>query len=300
MARQLLERVDWNIFISQENGRTLFRMAYNPDLNGDYVTDKPGFISHWSMAAEQKMMYLQAANHLDPLVAKALYQGFARDTCFYDGHPIIVNPEGNLFAYQFSEAWLDSASCLDPDGIDWFDNTRLACLANRNYCIEHSGHFRTYHSNSWGLSCGDSPWGYDVSGGGPCLVEPRHNGTVNICGALATLPFIPDLTISMIDYLYQNHTQCHGQYGFFDSYNLDFDPPWYSHSVYGINKGCSMIMIENYLTRLVWDTYTNSPYIQQALGILGFTRRTPGVVVELPRQDKDLSRDISLDTSPTQ
>jgi len=30
------------------------------------------------------------------------------------------------------------------------------------------------------------------------------------------------------------------------------------------------VMIENHLTRLVWDVYTSSPYIRQALKILGF------------------------------
>ena len=35
-----------------------------------------------------------------------------------------------------------------------------------------------------------------------------------------------------------------------------------------------MIMIENHLSRLVWEVYTNSPYIQSALQILGFSPRT--------------------------
>lgn len=77
----------------------------------------------------------------------------------------------------------------------------------------------------------------------------------------------------MMQYLYQRHPPTWGPYGFYDSYNLDVSPPWYSHSLYGIDKGCSMIMIENYLSRLVWETYTNSPVIQKGLAVLGFTRR---------------------------
>ena len=61
--------------------------------------------------------------------------------------------------------------------------------------------------------------------------------------------------------------------GFFNSYNLDVTPPWYSKSIYGIDKGCSMLMLENYLSRLVWETYTQSSYIQKALKVLGFQRR---------------------------
>jgi hypothetical protein len=273
MAQQLLERVDWNFIIFEKEGKTLFRMAYNSDKDGDYVTDDPGFIHQWDMAAEQKMMYLQAAGQIEPSLTMKLYRGFSRDIGYYDGQAIIINPGGNLFAYQFSEAWLDTGNYLDPDGVDWFHNTRLAALANRKFCLEHSNVFRTYHANSWGISSGDSPWGYQESGSMPCLKKPNHKGTVSIYGALASLPFIPELTTDMIQYLYHNHPQTWGPYGFFDSYNLDVFPPWYSHSIYGIDKGCSMIMIENYLSRLIWDMYTNSPYIQKALAILGFNKR---------------------------
>jgi len=274
MAQELLERVDWRFLIFEKDGQTLFRMAYNPDRGGDYVNGDPGFISQWDMAAEQKMMYLQAAAHIEPSVSRRLYQGFRRDKGSYDGYEVIFNPGGNLFAYQFSEAWLDTAKYLDPDGIDWFNNTRLATLANRSFCIAHAKDFKTYHANSWGCSAGDSPWGYDVSGASPSNFDPiTPNGTVSIYGAVSSLPFVPDLALEMIDYLYREHPQTWGKYGFFDAYNLNLDPAWYSSSVYGIDKGCSMIMVENYLSGLIWNTYTNSPYIQNALNILGFQKR---------------------------
>lgn len=277
LAQQLLERVDWNWIIFERDGQTLFRMAYNPDKDGDYVAGDPGFIYQWDMAAEQKMMYLQAAGQIEPAVAQKLYQGFSRPLGDYEGHQIIINPGGVLFAYQFSEAWLDTGRYLDPDAVDWFNNTRLATLANRQFCLEHAARFKTYHANSWGVSAGDSPWGYNVSGSAPCLRKPEPNGTVSIYGALASLPFTPEFALDMMLYLYHHHPQTWGPYGFFDSYNLDVAPPWYSHLLYGIDKGCSMIMIENYLSHLVWDTYTNSFPIQKALEILGFTERNGGL-----------------------
>ncbi|HYN89290.1 MAG TPA: glucoamylase family protein, partial [Ardenticatenaceae bacterium] len=161
-----------------------------------------------------------------------------------------------------------------PDGINSFQNTRRAILANRGFCMVHAPEFKTYHANSWGASAGDSPWGYDVSGAAPALHEPEPNGTVSIYSAVASLPFTPEETLDMMRYLYQNHPQTWGPYGFYDAYNLAVDPPWYSDSLYGIDKGCSMLMIENYLSGLVWDVYTNSAPIQKALSILGFTERT--------------------------
>ena len=276
LAQELLERVDWNFIVFEKEDKTLFRMAYNPDKGGDYVTGKPGFIYQWDMAAEQKMMYLQSAAHLEPSVARNLYHGFRRDIGFYNGQQIIINPGGTLFAYLFSEAWLDFGAYLDPDRIDWFNNTRLAALANRSFCLEHANEFNTYQANSWGCSAGDSPWGYDVSGSTPALGKPVPNGTVSIYSAVSCLPFIPELVLDLVQYLYHQQPQTWGKYGFFDSYNLAVSPPWYSTSLYGINKGCSMIMIENYLSHLIWDTYSNSSYIQKALSILGFTRKVGG------------------------
>ncbi|MBN1954570.1 MAG: hypothetical protein JW900_05915 [Anaerolineae bacterium] len=273
LAARLLARVDWAHFVFEREGQALFRMAYNPDRGGDYVCGEPGFISQWDMAAEQKMMYLQAAPRLEADLARRLYGGFRRDVGDCQGQVVIVNPGGNLFAYQFSEAWLDTARFLDPDGTDWFENTRRAALANRAFCVENAGRFKTYHAGSWGLSAGDSPRGYRVFGGRPCLGEPHHDGTVCISAAVACLPFLPAETLEMMTFLHRHHPRTWGPYGFFDAYNLDVSPPWYGRAVYAINKGCSMIMIENHLSGLIWDTYTNSPEIQKALSVLGFRRR---------------------------
>lgn len=276
LAEQILARVDWNFLVFERDGKTLFRMAYNPDRGGDYLQGEPGFIHSWNMAAEQKMMYLQAVRGVDAETARKLYAGFSRDIGVFDEQKIIINPGGNLFAYQFSEAWLDTGSYLDAYGVDWFENTRRAALANRAFCMEYANRYKTYGSDSWGLSAGDSPKGYAVCGATPSLKKPRHDGTVTISAALACLPFIPDETAEMIQHLLQHQPQTWGQYGFFDAYNLAVTPSWYSSTLYGINKGCSMILIENHLSHLVWDTYTSSSEIQKALSTLAFTRKPGG------------------------
>jgi len=84
---------------------------------------------------------------------------------------------------------------------------------------------------------------------------------------------VPDQVMEIIVYLHREHPQTWGKYGFFDSYNIAVDPPWYSSAIYGIDKGCSMIMIENYLSGLVWNTYTGAPSMQRALHVLGFQKR---------------------------
>ena len=79
--------------------------------------------------------------------------------------------------------------------------------------------------------------------------------------------------LGLVDYLYHQQPKTWGAYGFTDAYNIDVQPAWYSQAYYGIDKGCSMIMIENYLSGLIWNAYTNSPSIQKALAIIGFEPR---------------------------
>lgn len=273
MADRILKRVEWDFIVYEFEGNAMFHMAFNPDKGGDYVIGKPGFIYHWDMAAEQKMMYFLASNQLDEPLARALYKGFRRDRRSYLDQDIIINPGGNLFCYQFFECWFDSASFLDPDGIDWFENSKLATLANRDFCIRNSDRFKSYGPNSWGLSAGDGPKGYVVSGAEPSENKPYHNGTISIYSAIASIVFTPELSIEMMNDRYSKHPQTWGKYGFFDAYNLDVNPPWFSRHIIGIDKGCSMLMLENYLSGSIWDIYCTSPYIQHALGVLGFTRR---------------------------
>ncbi len=105
---------------------------YNPDAGGDYVHGAPGFISRWDMAAEQKMMYLQAASRLDPALARRLYRGLPPRYPHLRWQTHHRQPGWQSLCLSLQrEAWLDTAHYLDPNGIDWFDNTRRACLANR-------------------------------------------------------------------------------------------------------------------------------------------------------------------------
>lgn len=133
--------------------------------------------------------------------------------------------------------------------------------------------FQTYHERSWGIGCGDTPRGYVVAGAPPALIEPEPDGTVSISNALACMPFTPEIVLDMLAYLYHEQPNTYGPYGFYDSYNLMVNPPWYSRTIYSINKGCALLMLENACTGLIWDVYTASARIQHALHLLGFTHQ---------------------------
>ena len=72
-----------------------------------------------------------------------------------------------------------------------------------------------------------------------------------------------------------------GSYGFRASFNLgthtgftdnriEGKTPYYSPDVIGIDKGITLLMIENYRSQLIWDIFMDVDYIQNGLDILGF------------------------------
>ena len=82
--------------------------------------------------------------------------------------------------------------------------------------------------------------------------------------------FTPDESIGAIEYMYNNLKDgVWGKYGFKDSYNLDEN--WYCDYEIGIDKGITMIMIENYRTGLIWDLVNRNKYIKRAFEILEFS-----------------------------
>lgn len=80
----------------------------------------------------------------------------------------------------------------DKNGIDWFDNSIKATLANREYCINNANKFKTFNENSWGLTACVGPKGYSGGFGAmPALsdLEEQNDGTISPCGALGSIVF---------------------------------------------------------------------------------------------------------------
>ncbi len=95
------------------------------------------------------------------------------------------------------------------------------------------------------------PDGYKSYGAKPCFVDLNieNDGTVAPCGAIGSVVFMPKETMEMMEYLYHTYPKLWSKYGFLDGYNLEKDKLWVSKEYIGIDKGISMVMIENYLHR---------------------------------------------------
>lgn len=264
-ANRLYQNIDWNWYRDEKVNQ--FYMGYSPEK---------GFSGHWDMYAEQLMLYiLGVASPTFPIKA-SMYDDFKKPVTDYgEIKDIVYTYCGTLFTYQYSHAWIDFRNKKDSQGIDWFENSIKATLANRKYCIENSQKYKTFGENSWGLTACVGPKGYSGEFGAmPAMSELKGNdGTISPSGVAGSIVFTPELSIQALEYYYKHFPRLWGKYGFKDAYNLENKRPWYAKECIGIDKGTTMLMIENYLTGLIWKYFMRNEYIKEGLERLNITRK---------------------------
>ena len=72
-----------------------------------------------------------------------------------------------------------------------------------------------------------------------------------------------------MEYFYNTYPKLWSKYGFRDGFNKKSKKEvWYSKECIGIDKGISLMMIENYLTGVLWKNTMNNKYKQKGLELL--------------------------------
>lgn len=279
IANELLNRTDWKWLVTSKSGKEILRMSFNQE-DSDNAQNNGWSSAMWDHYAEHLMMYFLAAGkeEFDGDLARKLYFDFERKTGSYKSRNFVYCFGGALFIHQFSHAWFDFSKYIDARGMDWFDNSIQATIANRNYCIDNSSKYKTLNKNAWGLTASASPNGYTVYGAAPygnndLSYEPPIDGTVMPCGPAGSLPFLPKECVESLEYMYENFPKLWGKYGFYDSYNLELDKEWYSNCYIGIDKGITLLMIDNFQNGTTWKYYMESDFIKKAIQVLGFQER---------------------------
>lgn len=264
-ADQLYKNINWNWYLDKNLNQ--FYMGYSPER---------GFFGHWDMYAEQLMLYILAVASPTFPVDVSTYDDFKKPVGNYDEiKNIIYTYCGTLFTYQYSHAWIDFRNRKDNNGIDWFENSIKATLANRKYCMKKRNQYKTFGENSWGLTPCVGPKGYSGGfGAEPAFSKLEENdGTISPSGAAGSIVFTPELSIRALAYYYNHFPKLWCNYGFKDAYNLENSKPWYSEECIGIDKGISMLMIENYLTGLIWKYFMKNEHVMQGLDKLHITSK---------------------------
>lgn len=304
-ANFLVDRVNWNwyTFINFSQGKRMFRMGFKPDnaikdgkyiysfkqydnngnvildINaGDNVTsnDYDGFFGEWGCYAEQLIMYIlgAGAKNQEYNTGNTLYyQIEKRKKSYKDGPEFIVSPNGSIFTYQFSHAFIDFRNIVDKNGINWFDNSVKATEAAILYAKENSNLFKSYGENSWGATACDSPTGYRGDlGFKPCYGTPVLDGTIAPCGALGSIVFKPEEVIKALEHYNSIEGFKTTKYGLRDAYVIkNNDTKWFSSDIVGIDKGITAVMCLNYLNDgIVWKNFMKNDTVKNGLEALEF------------------------------
>ena len=269
-ALYLVNRVDWDHFIRTVNGKKVINMAYSEK----YWVENNGYCpACWDHYAEQLMIYYLYAiqDRTTSEMSRELYHGFTRHIDKYKEYEYIHCFANALFIHQFTHAFIDFRKIITDDNIDWFNNSVMATLANREYCIEQRLS-KTYGEDSWGLSAFQGKSHYFVYGAPPFGFPgvpyiQMLEGYVAPYAALSSIVFTPKYSIKALEY-FNKIPKLSGKYGLYDSYN--FDKNYISDCYIGIDKGPTIIMLDNFENGTIWNLFMNNEYSKQAFSKLGF------------------------------
>ncbi len=265
LAYQLYEEMEWDWY-------------FDPIANKFYMSYKPedGFAGYWDMYGEQLMIYILAAGSPDYPVGKGAYQlmKFLSDkaSATESYGSFYLTWTGSLFTYQYSHSWFDFESYNDQTGFNWFTNSVNAVDAAIAFAKTQTSRFSGIHENSWGMSASDGPTGYvGPYGSGPSAGNAHVvDGTVPAYGAIGSIVFRPEKAIAAAEH-YRTFDRFWSIYGFKGAYNLSYSTNgWFAPDIIGIDKGIAVLMIENYLSGMIWEIYMEVPYIQTAIDVLDF------------------------------
>lgn len=276
LLEEILDRIEWDYFVFDYQGRKTFRMAYNDVLGGDYRggSNSP-WIYHWHMTAEQLSMYVLAAasKRVDPQLANDLYLSFERRLGTYRDLSYYYSPSNGLFVYQYSHAWIDFQNHPAPD-VDWFENSRRATMGNYFWCVDHASEFATLSDKMWGLTACLTQKGYRPQGVQPTDLPGGAHECFNVyppSGPAGSAPFAKELVFETLNWLGEHHPRAFGKYGFADGIEKNADGTWwYCPHVIGINKGITVLMLDNALEGTTWKYYHESKIVQKGLEVLRF------------------------------
>lgn len=206
-----------------------------------------------------------------------------------------------LFGHQYSHAWIDFHGIADAPmrawHSDYFENSRRATLAQRQYAIDNPSGFRGYGARLWGLTACDGPHDTTLTldgrerrfqtyeARGASVERVTDDGTVSPSAAGGSIAFAPEVVVPALMAMRADHgDEVFSRYGFVDALNPTLDVAvhthhgrvvegkgWYDTDYLGIDEGPILLMTENYRSGLVWRYMRRSPYVVRGLWRAGFT-----------------------------
>jgi len=289
-AEQLYERVDWP-----------WEQARPPAISMGW-TPEEGFHSYDWRGYNEAMIVIVLAlgSPTHPVGADAWeqYTQTYRWGTFQGQEHLLFAP---LFGHQYSHVWIDFRGIRDPfmraHGIDYFENSRRATLAQHAYAIANPNGYRDYGERVWGLTACDGPLDatltidgrqrtfYGYAARGATEGEIRDDGTIAPTAAISSIVFTPELSLAALREMKRRYgANLYSRYGFLDAFNptlrtnekgmagrVDPAQGWFDVDYLGIDQGPIVAMIENHRSGLVWKVMRKNPHIVRGLRRAGFT-----------------------------
>jgi hypothetical protein len=96
------------------------------------------------------------------------------------------------------------------------------------------------------------------------------DGTIVRSASAGSLPFLPadGYVRRAAKYSYTFSSGALACHGFVNAFNPLTG--WYDQDVVGLGLGITLLMVENYRSQLVWNTFMKNPEISSAMVLLGF------------------------------
>lgn len=292
LAEKIYSRVDWTW--AQER-KPWISMGWTPE-HGMLEYD-------WKGYNEAILVYVLALASPTHPVGRDAYDAWTstydRTWGKFQGQEHLSFPP--LFGHQYSHIWIDFRGIQDDymakRGIDYFENSRRAALAQQSYAEENPRDWKGYGKNIWGLTASDGPVDatfeykgearlfrtYIARGAG--IEYVLDDGTIAPTAAAASIAFAPDIAIPAIEAMHDRYGKAiYGEYGFLDSFNPSFnfadaklkhgrlvaDVGWVDGDYLGIDQGAIVLMIENYRSDFIWKVMRGNPHIREGLERAGF------------------------------
>ncbi|HEY4081550.1 MAG TPA: glucoamylase family protein [Burkholderiaceae bacterium] len=291
MVDEIYSRVDWN-----------WAMVRPPMISHGWKPESGHIPWDWRAYDESLLVYILALGAPTRPLGRDSYDGWA------SGLPKAWGSEYGqtfarfppLFGHQFTQCWLDLRGMPDAfmrsKGIDYFENSRRATLAQRAYAITNPNGWRGYGPDCWGITASDGPAdvtrlvdgkartfhsyaGRGIGGG------TWDDGTLAPYGAGSSIVFTPEESTRVLTNLHQRFGEhIYGKYGFYDAFNTSFrfenvkldkgrvvpDVGWFDTDHIGIDQGPLVAMLANHRDETVWRATRRNPHLKRGLLKAGF------------------------------
>ena len=307
LAEKIYTRVDWEWARRPNTGTQAGNLANSQGITMGWRPERGWEPHDWVGYDEGMLVYILAlASPTHPVPRAAWDEGWAplledQWGSYYGYEHLQFEP---LFGHQYSHVWIDFRGIQDDfmrgKGIDYFENSRRATLAQRAYGADNPADWVGYSDRIWGWTASDGP--KDSSGEYRVAGEARDfftyrargvsaqrvvdDGTVVPTAAGGSVPFAPRETIAALMAMKERYgDRLYTRYGFRDAFNPSFtfteagsrsgivDPEtgWVANDHLGIDQGPILAMMENHRSGLVWKVMRRNPHIRRGLERAGFT-----------------------------